>query len=136
MGSIARAHERRQVTSATWFGLSILIGLLAMPMLAMEVGVLALGVGDPIAAIVGKRWGKTKLRGQKSLQGSLAFLVSASSAIALFLCVCHPELAASTVTAVSLVAGLVGAITEVVTEPVDDNFSIPLVVGLFALLLL
>ena len=135
-GMITRVHERRQVLSATWFALAILVGLLTMPMLPMEVGVLALGVGDPIAAIVGKRWGQTKIRGQKSLEGSLAFLVSAALAIALFLSVFHPSLELSTVLVVSLVAGLVGAVIEVITEPIDDNLSIPLGVGFCAMFLL
>ncbi|MBD90649.1 MAG: hypothetical protein CL940_09950 [Deltaproteobacteria bacterium] len=136
VGSIARAHEHRQVPSSTWFALATLMGLLTMPMLAIEIGVLALAIGDPVAAIVGKRWGRTKLRGQKSLQGSLGFFVSAALAIGLFLAVFHPEVALTTVVALSLLSGAVGAVVEVVTEPVDDNFSIPMVVGFFALLLL
>ena len=136
VGSIARAHEHHQVPSSTWFALATLMGLLTMPMLAIEVGVLALAIGDPVAAIVGKRWGTIKLRGQKSLQGSLGFLASAALAIGLFLTVFHPEVALETVVGVSLLAGAVGAVVEVLTEPIDDNFSIPMVVGFFALLLL
>lgn len=136
IGTIARAHEHRQVPSSTWFALATLLGLLTMPMLAIEIGVLALAVGDPIAAIVGKRWGTTKIRGQKSLEGSLGFLVSAAVAIGGFLLFFHPELAWTTVAGLSLLAGFVGAVVEVVTEPVDDNFSIPMVVGFAALLLL
>lgn len=130
VGAIARAHEHHQVPSSTWFALATLLGLLTMPLLAVELGVLVLAVGDPVAAIIGKRWGRTKIRGQKSLEGSLAFLVSSFLVVGALLLTCHPGLSLLTVLSVSVVSGLVGAVAEVLTEPVDDNFSIPLCVAL------
>jgi dolichol kinase len=135
-GSIARAHEHHQVPSATWMALAIMLGLLVMPMLAVEIGVLALGIGDPAAAIFGKRWGRTKIRGQKSLQGAMAFTFTTGLAVAALLTVFHPVLDLATIATVSVAAGLAGAITEVVSEPLDDNFSIPLVVAFVATLLI
>jgi dolichol kinase len=136
VGAIARAHEHRQVPSATWMALAIMLGLLVMPMLAVEIGVLALGVGDPAAAVIGKRWGSTKIRGQKSLQGTLAFALTTGLAVAAMLAFFHPALGLATIVTVSAASGLAGAVTEVVSDPLDDNFTIPLVVALVAALLI
>jgi dolichol kinase len=136
VGAIARAHEHHQVPSSTWFALATLLGLLTMPLLAVELGVLVLAVGDPVAAIVGKRWGRTKTRGQKSLEGSLGFVVSSFLVVGALLLTCHPGLSLVTVVTVSLVSGVVGALAEVLTEPIDDNFSIPLFVAFAVMWLL
>ena len=72
-GSVARPHELHNITAATWYALAMVIGVYFFPQHAVEAGALVLGIGDPIASIVGKTWGKTKVWGEKSLEGSLGF---------------------------------------------------------------
>ena len=79
-------------------------------------------VGDTLAAIVGKAWGRTRIYGKKTLEGFLAGLVSSFlAAWALVPGVGPGPLA---------IAALAAAIVEVLPIPVDDNFRIPLVAGL------
>lgn len=132
-GAIARPHEAFQVNAGTWYGLAICAIVYFFSPLACVCAVLALGVGDPAAALVGKRWGKHKLRKGKSLEGLVAFAVCAFAVIAVWLLtIPNPALAgaaASRVLVVSAVAAAVGAVAEVYCAPVEDNFAIPLAVA-------
>jgi dolichol kinase len=124
--SIAHPHERYRVNSSTWFATALVIlGALFEPMLC-SVGLICLGVGDPAAGLVGRRFGKTKLVGQRSLEGSLAMLFVAGFATCSVLMVWHTALPIGTMLAVSASAALFGTVAELSSSKIDDNFSIPL----------
>lgn len=127
-GPIAHAHEWKRVNSATWYVTALLILASFYPLTSCALAVLTLGLGDPAAALVGRRWGKTRLRSGRSLEGTLAFVAVATLACFALL-VGHAHLGAKTALVVALVAGVSGAIAEVFSTRVDDNFSIPLSVG-------
>lgn len=124
--AIAHPHERYQVNSSTWFATALtVLGLVFDPRLC-AVGVIVLGIADPAAALVGRRWGRTRLVGQRSLEGTLTFAVVAFAAAFGVLAAYHGD---TTMTARLLVAGgaaIAGAIAELFSRRVDDNFSIPL----------
>jgi dolichol kinase len=124
-GRVAHAHERHRVNSSTWFVTALLLLGLAFPRYAAAVGVAVLGLADPAAALIGRRFGRTKLRGGRSLQGSLAFFVVGALASAAVLALRHPASLAGTA-ATAAAASLAGAIAELYTERLDDNFTIPL----------
>lgn len=77
-------------------------------------------IGDPAAVLVGRNFGKHRYCGQKTVEGSLAFLI-ATIPVGLL----APDL--------PVVVGLTGAIIATATEglsgPVDDNMSVPLITG-------
>jgi len=83
-------------------------------------------VGDSAAALIGRKFGKHKY-GRKSIEGSLAFCVSA-----VLMAFVLPEL--------PLYIGIIGAVVATVTEAlstrIDDNASVPLVSGLVMHLLI
>lgn len=125
-GAVAHPHERHQVNSSTWFGTALLIlGAVFEPMLC-AVGLVALGIGDPAAGLVGRRFGKTKLVGQRSLEGSLAMLFVAGFGTMVVLLVWHQALPLGTMLAVSASTALFATVAELFSGRVDDNFSIPL----------
>ena len=132
-GAIARPIEAYRINSGTWYGIALFLMVWLFNPLACICGVVALGVGDPAAAILGRRFGRHKLRGHKSLEGMLGFAGVATVALLAFLLLTpHAELVGVPfwrVLAISAWAALVGAVTEVYCEPVDDNFAIPLVVA-------
>jgi dolichol kinase len=131
LGPIAHPHEHRAVNSATWYTTALtLIGALASP-LAASLAVMVLGIGDPVAALVGRRWGKTRLVAGRSLEGTTAFAVSGTLAAAVVLVGWHPEAAWW----LAPVAGLAGALAELVATRLDDNFTIPLAVAAAVMLL-
>ncbi|HHO50016.1 MAG TPA: hypothetical protein ENK18_03885, partial [Deltaproteobacteria bacterium] len=73
-GKVAHPHEAHHVNSATWYVTAVLLLSVSV---SVEVGVGALavlGLGDPIAALVGRRWGRTPLLYNRTLEGSLAFV--------------------------------------------------------------
>jgi dolichol kinase len=74
------------------------------------VAVLVLGVGDPAATLIGKRFGRRfKLYRQKSLAGSLAFVAASFITVATFLFWRRPLLSAAYKVLMALCAGIVGA---------------------------
>ena len=132
-GAIARPIEAYRINSGTWYGIALFIMVWCFSPLACICGVIALGVGDPAAAILGKRFGRHKLRGHKSMEGMLGFIGVSTAVLGAFLLLTpHPELVGMPiwrVWALSAWASLIGAVTEVYCEPVDDNFAIPLTVA-------
>ena len=114
------------LNGATWMCVSAAVcaALFSEPVAAAALTLLM--VGDGAAAVVGRRWGRTRFPGSpKSLEGSAAFVV-AGLAFAL------PILAWPGVTlpAGVLVAGaVIAAVIEVLPIPVNDNLRVPVLAG-------
>lgn len=100
-------------------GLSLTLIIFGQNMEVANAAILSLALGDSLSTLVGSRWGKYPLifNSKKTWEGSLTFITAA------FL---------GALTQVPLVAALAGAISGAITEaysPIDDNLTIPLVVG-------
>jgi dolichol kinase len=123
---IAHPHERHRINSATYFatGLTVL-GLLFDPLIC-GVAVAILGTGDPAAAWIGRRYGRTRLVANRTLEGTIAFFVAATLAALAVMAVFHGDLAWSARILIAVAAALPAAVTELVSTRVDDNLSIPL----------
>lgn len=128
-GSVAHPHEHHRVNSATWYAMALAILALLVPPLIAGLAVAVLAVGDPVAGIVGRRFGRTPLRAGRSLEGTLAFVLSGTLVAAAVLAGFSPGLGWGMVAGLALTAGLSGALAELWTQHFDDNFMIPLVVG-------
>lgn len=138
-GPVAHQHETYRVNSATWYASALLLlSLTQLPVLCLA-AVAVLGVGDPVAALIGRRFGRTRLMHGRSLEGTLAFIVSATVATFGVYALLQPGLGLGVALALALGASVAGAIAELVSLRIDDNFSIPLSaaagVGLVAMLL-
>ncbi len=125
-GMCAHPHERYRINSATCFSTSLLaLALIGSPLVA-TVALAVLGFGDPSAALVGRRWGRTKLLHGRSLEGSLAFLgVSGAVSLGLLLAF-FPALSLGACVAVVAGGALLGTLAEAVAKRVDDNVMVPL----------
>ena len=124
-GPIAHPHERTRVNSSTWFGTAlVIIGTLYAP-LHCALALAILGVADPAAGLIGRRWGKTKLVAERSLEGTLAFVVVGTIASLVVMAIWHGDLAWSVRLAVAFGAALFGGVAELFSNRVDDNLSIP-----------
>ena len=129
-GPIAHPHEYHQINSATWYATALLILSFVASPLAASVGVLVLGLADPAASLVGRRWGRVILREGRSLEGTLTFLgVAWIGAMAVIL-LSGPPLSIGVVALLAGGAALSGALSEIFTGPLDDNFTIPLAAAL------
>ena len=130
-GPLAHPHEEHRVASSTWFATALLILALTGSPLVGVTAVAILGVADPAAAIVGRRWGRHKLVNGRTLEGSLTFVVTGFlAALAVLLAWYGPTLAEAV--AIAAAAAVLGALAELGTRRIDDNIAIPLGAGLGA----
>jgi len=139
-GFLLRKHERdtkkKNLNGATYVLISAVVVVFIFPKIFVVTSFTVLIIGDIAAALVGRKFGKTKFL-FKSLQGTLAFFVFSSVAV-LF----TPKIQNSlTEYLIVFIAVAVGAIAENVSgEWADDNFMIPVTMSvtmwiLYALLL-
>lgn len=121
-GHLIRRHEHVGIMGSTYM---IIVSLLVTYLFDRDIAaasLIFLMVGDFMAAMVGKAWGRTKIYGNKTLEGFLGgFLASFLAAWLIVRGIPPQQLAA---------AALVAMVVEVWPIPVDDNFRIPLLSGL------
>jgi len=121
IGTVVRKKEQSRLVGSTYFmiGACLCVWLLDKP-IAM-VSLLVLIISDTLAALVGTSLGRIHLFGAKTLEGSIAFLLSAVLIVYLY-------------PGIPLLWGLTGAVLATLVEllplRVDDNLLIPLVMGL------
>jgi dolichol kinase len=126
---VSHPHEEHQVNSATWYASALVLLSLTREPTVMILGVLVLGFADPAAAIVGRRFGRIKLVHGRTLEGTTTFaIVGALVAFGILSLTgggLLPSFALPTRLAMAGAAGLCGAIAELYSRRIDDNFSIP-----------
>jgi dolichol kinase len=125
---MVREHERFTLLGSSYLVLAAIVAIAIFP---RPVAAAALGftiLGDAVAAMVGRAWGRTPLF-NKTLEGALAGLAACLGWAAIV----HSAtgLPASVVAAGALVASLV----EILPIPMDDNLGMTLLAG-FAMRLL
>jgi dolichol kinase len=121
---VAHPHERHGINSSTWYTTALLLLGLFAPLRAAEIGVLVLAVADPAAGLVGRRFGRTRIRAGRSLEGTLGFFVVGGVAAACWLSLVH-AMAWPAAGLLAAAAAAVGALTELGSTKLDDNFTIP-----------
>lgn len=135
---VAHPHERYRVNSSTWFCTALTLLALTGEPIAAAMAVTVLGLGDPAAALVGRRWGRTKLVNNRSLEGTVTFAVVSLVACMLVLFGWHADLSLANKAIIAGAASLTGALVELFSRRIDDNLAIPVLSGAaawFALML-
>ena len=122
-GKVSRPKERFQVNSATYYLVAVTTMLALLPQFSFCVGALVLGFGDPLANIIGKKFGKTKIYNEKSLEGTLAFFVTSFVIIVTFALLNTP-LAIVDLLILAFGTSFVGAVVELYSNKLDDNLTI------------
>ncbi|MDY6861459.1 MAG: hypothetical protein SV062_00550 [Thermodesulfobacteriota bacterium] len=118
-GKILRIHEDKRLTAASWVFIGAFFTILFFPKEVAVISLLFMSIGDSCAALVGRKWGRTKIFG-KTIEGSLAFLCSA-----IFVSLLYREIPYYS----SFVGAFFATITELLPFPLNDNITIPLVSG-------
>ncbi len=118
--------EREKISSTTLFLLSAALTITFFPRGVAIAALLFLTVGDPIAEIIGVRYGRVRIVRGKTLEGTVAgalacFIVGAPLLLA-------PDLGIDLT--LLLIGAAAAALTELLPVPVDDNFTIPIGSGL------
>lgn len=123
-----RESERNRLAGSSFMLAGVTLIVLLFPKQVVLLTLLFLATADPLASYFGIRFGKDKLIGGKSLQGSLAAFVTCftvSLAYYLALNLMHDRLFI-----VCLLSALIGAVSELVPfGRLDDNFIFPVLSG-------
>ncbi len=132
---IVHPRERHQVNSSTWYVNALFVlALLQAPTIAV-VALAVLGLADPAAAVVGRRWGRTRIAQDRSLQGSLTFFFIGMMAAWAALLAFHPLAGIGGSLVIAAGAALAGTTAELWSTRLDDNFTVPLAAALGAWLM-
>jgi dolichol kinase len=119
IGTVLREKEKNTLMGSTYFLLASVLVILLFPTAIANASLLILVFSDTLAAWVGKAIGKIHILG-KTLEGSLAFLLSALLIVWLY-----PGLNRLS----GSIAALGATVVELLPLHIDDNLSIPFVAG-------
>jgi dolichol kinase len=127
-GWLLRRHESdsksKRLTGATNILFSAIVCVLIFPKIIAVNAFAILIISDITSALVGRRFGKHRFF-RKSLEGATGFLVSAVVVVLL-----APKIEGIPMEyVVGVIAAAAGAVTESLSTTVDDNISVPLVIG-------
>jgi diacylglycerol kinase (CTP) len=127
MGIFMRENERNDYSGLPFYALGCGISLLLFQSHIAILSIMFLVFSDPISSYFGVKYGKEKLLPNKSLQGTTAgfctcYLITLIYGISLG----HVSF---DLLLFALLAGLVGAISELFSVLVDDNLTIPVISG-------
>ncbi len=112
---LASPREAEGLASSTWYALGLAITVLLAPIPVAVTGILVLGLADPAASLVGQQWGRRPFMGG-TLEGTLTFLAVAAVIVGWR----HGWL-------VALPVGVLTALAERRSWPLDDNLTIAVV---------
>jgi len=118
-GFLIRPRENKGFSGATTIVLAGLLVYLLFDLKVAAASMIIIVIGDTSAAVIGRRFGRIKIR-NKSLEGTLAFI--AASALVVILA---PDLPYG----VAFVGVLIGALVELLPLYIDDNITVPLASG-------
>lgn len=127
-GPLMRRHEEKHVSGLTYIliGTALLIALFDPYIVTLTL--LFLAFGDPIASYCGIRYGKDRIIGNKTLQGTAGAFAACTVVAAIYYYA--QNLMLDRIWIVAPLSGLIGAFAE--AAPVgrlDDNFTFPLISG-------
>lgn len=122
---IMRSNELNRLAGTTYLITGTLLITIFFNKGVVALSLLFLAFADPIASYVGIKYGKDKLFGHKSVQGFIAAFVVCAVLCFIFLFYNQVH---EYILIVSLLAGLIGALAELIPlAKLDDNFTMPVV---------
>lgn len=131
---IMRDSERHKLAGTSYLLTGVGIIVMIFPREVVLLTLLFLALADPIASYFGIRFGRDKIIGNKSLQGTLAAFFVCTTLCFVFLYT-HSMLLDRLIV-VSFLGGLIGALAELIPiGNLDDNLTLPLLSGTFLYLL-
>lgn len=128
MKPVMRESERNSVSGLPYYALGVSLALFFFPERIAILAILFLIFADPIASFFGILYGRDKILPNKSLQGTIAaFSVCYIATIIYGLFYVGPSM---NLLIFAVAGGVVGCISEMCSQFIDDNLCIPVVSGL------
>lgn len=117
---LLREHEHKRLTGSTYLFIGSFLAVLMFEKWIAMIVLLFMIVADTAGALVGRTLGKRRLSGDKTVEGSLVFIIVATAII-------------FSVPDANRIIGMVGVgvafFVEVFLRRIDDNLTIPLGAG-------
>ena len=122
-----REHEKHTLNSATYYIISMVTVYVLFPVEVAVLCLIFLALGDPVAGIIGIKFGKHPMTKNASVEGFLACgyvcaLISYIFAGFIF----DASLSKFDLVLFSALAGIIGALSEILFPKWDDNLVMPL----------
>lgn len=128
LSPIIRDHEvKGGFTGASYILTGSAITILLFPREIAIAAITFIIIGDTAAALVGRPWGKHKIIGKKSVEGSSACLISV-----ILVSFLMPGLP----TAAAIPGAVAATLVETFSGRIDDNLAVPVVSGAVMLLIM
>lgn len=125
---VMRESERNSVSGLPFYALGISLALFFFPERIAILATLFLIFADPIASFFGILYGRDKILPNKSLQGTIAaFSVCYIATIIYGLIYVGPSM---NLLLFAIAGGVIGCVSEMCSQFIDDNLCIPVVSGL------
>ena len=136
-GRFVGMNDKKRNYGLIYFPLTLLLFVIlqyqgVLSSIACTIGVLVMGYGDGLAALIGRKWGKRKLNipsGGKTWLGTMVMF--GVSFIVTFIGLLTTSLALGIVFGVALLVGVVSAFVEAITPLGLDNLTVPLLAAFF-----
>ncbi len=125
-GRVAHPHEHHRINSATWYTTALVVLAMTGSQMLGAVALVILGISDPAASLVGRRWGRRVLINGRTLEGTATFIITGTLAALAALMIWHPPGGWITPVALAFGAAVSGGLAELFCRRVDDNLVIPL----------
>lgn len=126
--ALFRAEEQVKESAMTPYAIAVLLTILTFPKVIALIAIYTLAISDPLSAVVGITWGRRHVVPNKSVEGSAAFLVATAAIAAVTLATATPATPGA-IAGAALLIGVAGAVLEMLPLRIDDNLTIPLLVG-------
>jgi dolichol kinase len=124
-GRMGHPYERRRINSATWFSSALAVLSLTRSHMLAAVALVILGLADPAAGLIGRRFGRIKLIHGRSVEGTSAFILVGLAGAMGVLAIWHGELGWPLMLGLSAAAVLPAALAELLAYRIDDNLLVP-----------
>ncbi len=122
LGWMTKEKELKQeFTGASYMLVGSLVTVLLFPKEIAVIALILLTIGDPSACLVGTFLGKIRTFQNKTVEGTLGFIL-AGFMVSL--------LVAKVPVFYKLLAAIVGGVVEMLPLKIDDNFTVPLISGI------
>lgn len=131
-----RETTKMPFIGAFWFYFSCGLVLLLFPLNIAIVSCAILAVADSVSTLVGINFGKHRIIGNKSIEGSLSFFISAFFVAFLFINIWVAFFAAGIATLAEILPDVKPLRKLKEKEILDDNFTVPMITGLFLFVIL
>ena len=136
VSNFERQETKVPFIGAFWLYFSCGLLLLLFPLIIALVSCSIVAVADSVSTIIGSNFGKHKIVGNKSLEGSLAFFISAFIVVFLFTDLNIAVLVSGAATIAELLPDMKIFRKLKKKEILDDNFTVPIITGILLLIIL